>query len=327
MVGIFHPTLNMKFDEQLLGTLEVLNENLYQTFYWNSSIKGFNIWSLMNYEKFIKYTTLEIVLESWLKEEQTHSIAPRQNYSIEEPEPKRFLDVTTKAEREEKYHSLLQLLKSNLQYLEAFTVSFPRANREDDGLPEYSQRDYFCGVIGKSADNNWIAISPTVPQRHEFPNWFSHSPLVLGDVEPPSFRYQAQPSHEKLKSSIEEILQELSPLKLAVCYPAGYGYTYDYQFFCAASPTKEAAFTQVLLMAKILAVKKFNYIIANTDSYYYDNPSRKREQILSKFLQQNFSDIRVYRISSYDIDYTYVLGRADTDWLGIRVNRHYEYNP
>lgn len=319
----------MKFEtEQLLGTLEVLREKLYPTFYWNSSIKGnFNIWSLMNYEKFIKNTTLEIVFESWLEEEQTRSIAPCQDYSIDEPDPKRFLDVTTKAEREEKYHSLLQLLKSNLQDIEAFTVSFPGSNREYEWLPEYSQRDYFCGVIGKSADNNWIAISPTVPQRHEFPDWFSHSPLVLKDVEPPNFPYQAQPSHEKLKSSIEEILQELSPLKLAVCYPAGYGYTYDYQFFCAASPTKEAAFTQVLLMTKTLTLNKFNYIITYNESYYHDNPTRKRKQILSKFLQQNFSDLIVYRISSYDIDYTYVLGRADTDWLGIRVNRYYEYNP
>ncbi len=313
--------------EQLLGTLEVLNEPLkdfdetlygcYQTFFWDISAKGdFNIWNLMNFEEFIQPTTPETVIDSWLKEEQTHSIAPYDNYSLDEPDPETLLDDATKARRTEKYQSLLQLLNSNLQHLEGFTIGFYKF--------EYQRRyPCFCGLIGKTADESWIAILPTVPQRHSFPHWISHSPLEETAVQP------IGENALRLQFSIEEILKELNTLKLAICYGAGYGYTYDYQLFCAVSSTKDSAFTQAMLEAKILELNKFEDFLPDYYQYNYtDDGRRKNQQILNKFFKQNFSIIRVYRLGLYDTDYTYVLGQvADTHWLGVTVSRYYQYNP
>lgn len=305
--------------EQLLGTLEVLNETLsgcYRTFFWDVSAKGnFNIWNLMNFEEFIQPTTPENVIDSWLREEQTHSIAPYDNYSLDETDPEALLDDATKARRTEKYQFLLQLLNSNLQHLEGFTISLDKS--------EYERYHCFYGLIGKTADESWIAILPTVPQRHSFPDWISHSPLEETVVPP------IGENALRLQFSIEEILQELNPLKLAICYGAGYGYTYDYQLFCAVSSTKDSAFTQAMLEAKILDLKMFEDFLPDYYQYHYTNDGRrKNQQILNKFFKQNFSIIKVYRLGLYDTDYTYVLGQvADTDWLGVTVSRDYQYNP
>ncbi len=190
------------------------------------------------------------MIYNWLTEEQTHSIVPYDNYSLEKPDPETFLDEATKAIRTEKYQLLLQLLKSNLQHLEDFTISLVKS--------EYKKLDSVCGLIGKTADNNWIAILPTVPQRLSFPHWIDYSPLTETTVQ------SSEENTSRLQTDIEYILRELQPLKLAICNVAGYGYTYDYQLVQAIYSTKEAAFTQIMLKLKVLEMKQFEYFFLIT---------------------------------------------------------------
>ncbi|MEO1431016.1 MAG: hypothetical protein AAFV71_18520 [Cyanobacteria bacterium J06633_8] len=50
--------------EQLLGTLEILNEHLYKTFFWNASVQGgFSIWDFIKLEKFVEPITPKVAIE------------------------------------------------------------------------------------------------------------------------------------------------------------------------------------------------------------------------------------------------------------------------
>ncbi|OKH54090.1 hypothetical protein NIES2101_08460 [Calothrix sp. HK-06] len=109
-------------------------------------------------------------------------------------------------------------------------------------------------------------------------------------------------------------MNELKPLKLAVCYPDGYGYTYDYQHSYAFSTTRLAAFTQSLINSKILSLNNFQGFL-----------SGYRQQVLAKFLKTSFSKVLIYHLASYDTYYAYILGHVTGDWLGVRVSRGYEY--
>lgn len=131
-----------------------------------------------------------------------------------------------------------------------------------------------------------------------------------------------------LESNVKQILAELTPLKLALCYSAGYSYNYVYQLCCAVSQTKESALTQSLLKSKLLRIKQFNGFLSNYITHFYEDVHRKREQILVRFFKEKLSDIKIYHLALYDIDYTYILGETShKDYLGIRISGDYEYNP
>lgn len=296
--------------EKILGTLEVITNTLedfgdisnigYKTFLWEASQKrNFDILQLMLFEKFIQVVNPEKVIQNWLKEEQTHSIAPREKYSLDQPDPEKFLDNLTKIYREDKYKHLLQTLNEKLEDLEGFAIRLSSS--------EYEKHNCIYSLIGRTTQNNWVAISSTAPQRHKIPNWILCTPFQENNSQQPEDSIQ-------VVSNIREILNELKPLKLAVCYPDGYGYTYDYQHSYAFSATRSAAFTQSLINSKILSLNNFQGFL-----------SGYRQQVLAKFLKTSFYNVLVYYLASYDTDYIYILGQVAGDWLGVRISRGYEY--
>ena len=309
--------------EQLLGTLEVLNQHLYKTFFWYASVQGeFNIWDLIQFERFVEPVTPEAAIEKWIKEEQMHHISSSDEYGGDDPEPDKFLDDATKLFREKKYQSLLNLLKSNLEHIEAFKFQFPGYSKDYDWLDEYSHKDFICGLIGKTFDGDWIAISPTIPTRQTLCEQISYS----------NYKFPTSPTIgeniSNLESNVEQILAELTPLKLALCYAAGYSYDYIYQLCHAVSTTKESAITKSLLKSGLLRIKKFNGFLSNYISPSYEDVHRKREQILVRFFNNKFLETKIYHLALYDIDYTYILGETpDKDSLGIKIFGSYEYNP
>ncbi|BAZ14227.1 hypothetical protein NIES4071_60670 [Calothrix sp. NIES-4071] len=307
--------------EKLLGTLEVITFPLkgfyeplcggYQTFFWDASKSNFNLWNLIIFEEDVKANAVESVIKGWLKEEQTHSIAPHDTYSLDETDLETLIDDKIKTMRTEKYYSLLQLLHRRLQKIEGFSFHLDKG------------QEYFYGIIGKLNTNSWVAISTSMPHRHSFPHWLSGS----------DFDNIQQETTDKdllqLKSDIQKIINELPPFKLAIPYPAGYGYTYNYKLYCGVASTKSAALIQAMLEAKAFHLKRFQDLLPDYhQSYYNDDSRRKTQQILSKFFKQFFSEVRIYHLALYDIDYTYILGQvAGADWLGVRISRSYEYNP
>ena len=307
--------------EKLLGTLEVITSNLtgfhetlsgsYETFFWDVSLQGnFNLWNLMVTEEYIQPTNIESVIQGWLQEEQNRSIAPRDKYLLEEPNPETFIDEATKPVRAEKYYLLLQILKNNLQQLQGFSYCLNKS------------QSHFYGLIGKFKEDGWIAISTSMPHRYRFPHWLSAS----------DFDIKIENLYKDLfgiKFEIEKIIEQLPILKFAIPYPAGYGYTYDYKLCCGVASTKSASLVQAMLEAKTLHLRKFQDLSPDYDQYYYyDDYRRKTQQVLSKFFRQYFLDVRVYHLTLFDTDHTYILGQvAGADWLGVRVSRRYQYNP
>ncbi|MEO1375741.1 MAG: hypothetical protein AAFW70_15775 [Cyanobacteria bacterium J06635_10] len=190
-------------------------------------------------------------------------------------------------------------------------------------LDEYSHKDFVCGLIGKNFDENWISISPTIPTRHTLPEQIAASDYQF------MIHQNIRKNILNLEINAKKILTELTPLKLAVCYPAGYSYSYIYQLCCAVSQTKESALTQSLLKSGLLKIYKFQDFLSETNySHYYEYLPRKREQILSRFFKAKFPQTKIYHLALYDIDYTYILGKTpDKDYVGIKISRDFQYNP
>ncbi|BAY85621.1 hypothetical protein NIES267_51220 [Calothrix parasitica NIES-267] len=317
--------------EQLLGTLEVLNEHLYnKTFFWDASVQGdFNVWNLIKFEKLIEPVTPEAAIEKWIQEEQMHHLLSPLEYPGEEPELDKFLDDKTKLSREKKYQSLLNLLKSNLEHIEAFKFQFPGYDEDFWWLDEihegiYPHKDFICGLIGKTFDDDWISITPTIPTRHTF----LPEEIAVSDYQF-TINQNLGENILNLELNIKSILEELTPLKLAICYPAGYSYSYIYQHCSSISQTKESVITQSFLKSGLFKIYKFQDFLSERDnSHYYESLRRKREQILSRFFKATFSQTKIYHLALYDIDYTYILGETpDKNYFGIKMSGSYEYNP
>ena len=177
-------------------------------------------------------------------------------------------------------------------------------------------------MIGKTFDGDWIAISPTIPTRQTLCEQISYS-----DYKFPIY----QPIGENvlnLESNVKQILRELTPLKLALCYAAGYSYDYIYQLCYTVSTKKESAITQSLIKSGLLKIKYFNGFLSNYINPFYEDVDRKRQQILVRFFKEKLLDMKIYHLALYDIDYTYILGETpDKDYLGNQNVRELRIKP
>ena len=307
--------------EQLLGTLELLNEPLqaydeqvegsYQTFYWDASIKGeFNLWNLMNDEKYIQPISPQTAISQWILDEWLHPIAADDDtYPPDHPKDGKFLNVNSKIERYKTYKSLYELLNSQVEKLEAFKIN----------IDINKKLDLLCFLVGKINNDSWFVISPSTGQRKKIPHWISYSDLEeYKDNSIIIF---------KLESTVEKLLATLSPLKLGKCYPDGHGYLFKYYYSYAFAKNKVEAFVKVFNMAKILQIKRFISLSSDYhQNFYNDDKRRKTIYSLNRFFQQKLSNTKLYHFTMYDNDYTYILGETpDKDWQGVKISRSYRY--
>lgn len=307
--------------EQLLGTLELLNEPLqvydeqvegsYQTFSWDSSSKGeFNLWNLMIDEKYIQPISGQTAISQWILDEWLHPIAAdNDTYPPDHPKDGNYLNSDIKIERYKIYKYLYQLLISSLEELEAFKVN----------IDVNEKLDYLCFLVGTISHDSWLVISPSVGRRKKIPHWISFS-----DLE----EYKSHSiSISKLESIVKKLLANLRPLKLCACYPDGHGYIFNYYYSYAFAKTKAEAFNQVFMIANVLQKKRFINLSSDYHQHSYnDDKRRKTIYTLNNFLKQTFSSINLYHFAMYDNDYTYIIGETpDKDWLGLKLSRSYRY--
>lgn len=299
--------------EQLLGTLELLNEPLqiyegnigggYTLFDWDASIKGeFNLWNLMKDEKYIQNISPKTAISQWILDEWLHPIAPQDRYSPPNSKGQTFLDVDSKVKRYKAFKNLYELLNSSLEALEAFTIM-----------------NYLCVLIGRINHERWIVISPSAPHRQDFPYWITYSNL---EIEKNNTQRTT-----KLQSTVKKLLETLTPLQLAIYGIDGYGYNFDYYYSYAFAETKIEAFIQSLNMTKIVQSKRFISLSSDYNQYLYNGDKRRKAiYVLNKFFQQRLSNTNIYYFTMYDCDNTYIVGEtSDKDWLGIKISRSYRY--
>ncbi len=299
--------------EQLLGTLELLADH---SFFWETEQRGaFNAWNLMIAEGFVRLTDIERVIEGWQAIERWGTVTDQETFDYEyaptRQERDEVWDDTLIAERTTKYQALLQLLKSDLQNLQAFSLGIFQENTNNF---EWQHLAFSVGIlIGKLPDETWVCVSPTVPdqvtgrRRRSKRSPTSETTITLDVLSEPAL---------SLRSRIRAISNDLGSIEIYGYYHGDYGYRYDHKILFAIAETKADAIEQALRAAEMLTVEK-------TDVEYTDD-SRK----LSQFMNATLSDRSIYTLSFWDIGYTYEVGQTSgCDWIGTRARHEFEYNP
>lgn len=311
--------------EQILSTLEVLLEPCLEIhlpnnhrsslvpFVWDVAGSKFNLLNLGQSEGWIKLTDVELVVKSWQELERRICLGP--NYL---PDNLKYtVDPATAIERGKKFQSLLQLLQSNIKNLEAFRFSF---------RPYYS----FCIVIGKTDDDDWICISPTVARET----------YIEDDIISRSSLPELTPTRQlnkktlELQSRIQAIIAEIEPLTIYGYYVAEYKYRFAYHLVCAAATTNELALKKALEAAGMLEIHKFNQFYPNQDyiqsRFNWDEQEELcfRYEKLNQFLKQRLPEMIMFRCSFWNWELIYMIAQnSSRDRLGIYLESEFDFNP
>ena len=300
--------------EQLLGTLEVILENPSCIFIWETEEQGeFNVWNLAIAEGFVSLTDVDVAIAHWQAVERWGTPTDQTNYEYAPPRNERddLWNAEIEAFRAERYQQLAQLLKSELQNLQALRLSIPK---QSDNSFEWSHPNFcFYILIGKTDDGDWLCLSPTVPAQIR-----SLRSKQLNSETAEAIATKREKTLD-LQSKIQRILSELPPITLYGYYYGGYNYTYEYKIMYVTATKKALAVELALQAAGMLTVKKTNVEYVS-DEYNI--------QKLNDFFNVRLSDCTIYTLSFWDIAYTYEIGQAPTsDWLGMRCVSEFDYNP
>ena len=302
--------------EQLLRTLEVLNEHPSRIFVWDAEEQGeFTMWNLALAEGFVSLTDVDVALAHWQAVEHWGTPEDQTDHEYAPPRDEREdgWNAEIEAKRAELYQQLSQFLKADLQDLQAFILSVPKRNYKDFQWEHY----YFCFyiIIGKTNDEKWLCFSQTVPDQVSSPHSKQQNSesLEVTDIKLLNAKTLGLPS------KIHSILLELPPITLYGYYYGGYDYTYEHQIVHATATQKSLAIEMALQAAGMLTVEKTNF-------EYALNKYNSRK--LSQFFNSKLSEHTIYSLSFWDIGYTYEIGQGPTgEWLGIQSPLEFEYNP
>lgn len=290
--------------EQLLGTLEILS---HRTFIWETGKQGeFNLWNLMLSQGFVSETDLDLSIAHWQNIEiwgkptdqktNGYEYAPYR----EEREDDDWNDEIAK-QRKAYYQELSKLCQEKLQNLQAHTLQTYTSGWEW-GHPNF----YVSIVIGKTSNNNWICLAPIIQD--------------LCFYEQNISSYKSTESIED--STIEEInsiLNKLTPITLYDYYYGGYNMTHQHQIVKGAGATKEKAIASALQESGMVVWK-------NTEVNIIGNSNN--EDKLNQFMNECLQDRTYCRISFWDVGCSFDFGKTPVDdWIGIRSEAEFEYNP
>lgn len=303
--------------EQLLGTLEVLIGN---NFVWETEEQGeFNVWNLAIAEGFVTLTDVDVAIAHWQAVERwgtpTDQSKNDYEYAPSRNERKDGWNAEIEAKRAESYQQLSQLLKAQLRDLQAFRLS---VSAQTDYYFTWDHPEFcFYILIGKTDNGDWLCFSPTVPDVAP-----DHPEQVIYRCSKQSNSVLSEATNIKklsakaleFPSKIDNIISELQPIELYEYYYGGYKGIYDHQLFYAFANKKADAIEQALQSPGMLTVEKTN-ILYGSDK-------------LSQFFKVKLGACAIYRLSFWDIGYTYEVGQTPTgDWLGVRSLLEFEYNP
>jgi hypothetical protein len=312
--------------EQIIATIEVLIEEPFyfnlagyenkqkEAFGWDTSIYSFfSILNLIISEKWLVPTDPEAALADWKQPEETGVASDKIELDEDEVEEAGIpLDDATKAARLEQYQSLLDCLTANLHSIKAYTLR--------------CDYDYSLSAIaGILPDNRWICLSPTVPQETGKDPVEEMRCILLENNEAIS------PASE-LEIQIEQILDNLKPIKIAGWYGGGYEHVHDYQLIYATGDNLESALENCLIKAGLVEVYKFDRFFPTDHSCGYDLHSHPemgdRFERLNRFLKATFANLRMYRFCFWDYEHLYFLDANQTnDKAGIVMRSQFNYNP
>lgn len=307
--------------EQIFATLELLLDcelpfNLphhedggkISPFVWDVSKQGqFNILNLCRANRWLKLTDVDATIKDWQE----------MNYAKSFPDFS--LDAKQITDRTNRIEYLFQVLNTNLYNLESCVLK-----------PRYYYVIHPGVVIGKTENNDWICILPTVytasgiPQQQisHFPLPDSTSAQFLGELT------------LNLLSTIQVITSDIGAISLNGDFAGEYSYSHQYQIVSAAATKKELAFEQALKASGTLRVYQFNGFLSDRQyiqDWYFDYETDEIYQNYEKinqFLMQTFSQVFMYRFSFWTVENIYIVGQTSGgDWAGVYIDSQFVYNP
>ncbi|MEH1807349.1 hypothetical protein [Nostoc sp.] len=300
--------------EQLLGTLEILCSN---SVVWETTAQGeFNLWNLMISEGFVHLTDIELAFKHWQKIEEwgTPTNQEASDYEYAPPRSERKDNTWNESianERQGYYQQLQQLVKKHLQNIQAYNLSFPKTAHQsfEWGHPYFSMSI----LVGETSDRHYFCLAPTVPDQLNYYRRDRNQPTT-------QIVYEESPSQAtKMITEVKILLNNLTPITNYGYYHGGYNYTYQHQIVGALAKTKTTAIQLALQAATMVFLEK------RTVEYADDGYNSRK---LSQFMNQCLRDRTCYSISFWDVGYTYEVGQTPAgDWLGVRSQSEFEYNP
>jgi hypothetical protein len=288
--------------EQLLGTLELLVSN---TFVWKTEIQGkFNLWNLMISEGFVNLTDVELVFKHWQKIEEwgTPTDQTKNDYEyapLRSERDDKDWNQEIATERKNFYQQIQQFITTQLQNIQAYKLCVPKCN---SNTFEWEHPDFSIFiVVGETQDNQWLCLAPTVPDQVSY------------------HKRKRDRNETKTVTKLQEILDKITPITIFGYYYGGYNYTYQHQIVSGIAQTKAEAIEITLKSAEMVSQKK------KIDEYTNDGYNSQK---LSQFMNQCLRDRTEYNISFWDIGYIYKIGQTPSgDWIGVRYQNEFEYNP
>ncbi|MHC5740355.1 MAG: hypothetical protein ACYTXT_00355 [Nostoc sp.] len=301
--------------EQLLATLELLCSDL---FVWETATQGeFNIWNLMISEGFVHLTDIELAFKHWQKIEEwgTPTNQEASDYEYAPPRSKRKDNTWNESianERQGYYQQLQQLIKNHLQNIKVYNLSFAKTAHQNFewGHPYFSMSI----VVGETSDRHYFCLAPTVPDQLNYYRRDRHqrTTQIICEESPTQ-------ATQNLIAEVQILLDKLAPITNYGYYHGGYNYTYQHQIVGALAKTKTTAIQLALQAATMVFLEK------RTVEYADDGYNSRK---LSQFMNQCLRDRTCYSISFWDVGYTYEVGQTPAgDWLGVRSQGEFEYNP
>ncbi|MEH1999379.1 MAG: nuclease A inhibitor family protein [Nostoc sp.] len=308
--------------ERIFGTLQVLVEPYLTVdlpghedgtivpFVWDVSEQGeFNIINLCLGNGWLQLTDVDITIRSWQKLEYLKYF-PNFSLGFEENNL-----------RTNKFAALLQILHTNLQDLQSFSW---KAHSCSTGIVSPGL------VIGRTADETWICICPTVYKETAIPQeQISRSPLPQSSSDE-----LFGENSLNLISKIQAITSELGIISLEGDFGGGYYYSYDHQIVYGVAVSKELAVEKALQNAGLIELKQFNGFYLDKTYFegcnydYSDEDFYSKYEQVNKFLKQIFFEVIMYRFSFWTQEHIYIIGQSKPgDWVGLYLKSEFVYNP
>ncbi|MBO9999514.1 MAG: hypothetical protein J7641_10995 [Cyanobacteria bacterium SID2] len=290
---------------QKLATLETL---MGSPIYWDGEERGeLNVLDLLVAENFVTPTDPKFAIYDWECLEERGCV-------VEEYTPcdrDNVLDEATQEFRQTIYREVLEILNSELT--EVVGLEFSCKKRQD--YFEFSDKLFYIFVIlGKTKDDGWICLTPTLPREISFDDReYPGSKLILPNPES-----KIHTETLELRDRLQNCLDRLPAISIYGYEGGGYDYRYNHKILCEASSQRSMALQNALIKAGALEVREFENISEDLWNL----------KVAEFFNSDNFPYLFLYRISFWDRDYIYVWGLAsDVDWIGWQTQLDFEFNP
>jgi hypothetical protein len=283
---------------------------------WNQSRDGdFRIFNLIKSEGWIHSVEPEAAIFNWQLSEK-NGLAANTSGGVQERDYQNIRLTQEEIEiRTEKYHVLLEYLKSNLQDIQACTINADSA---------------YCwsGIIGKLPDSSWICLGYTAPVETWSPSSWEMDTATTTIPEP-----EFDDNRSDVVLHIEALIEEIKPIYTYGYYDnADYNNTHSYRLISVNADSKEDAIELALLKTRLVEVRLFNGFFPKDQLEAYD--IEDMEEIEQKFrdlnliLKESCITPFLYRFSFWYLEYLYFVDSEKTgDKVGVMMCSYYTYNP